>query len=331
MDIDETGRGRLRGVYTGVKLVIGTRGSDLALWQAEHVRDLLQEGCGDSQVEIRDIETLGDRRSSGGIPSDDTGIFTSAIEEALLDGAVDVAVHSLKDLPTDTPEELTVAAVPPRGEAADVLVSPDGCSSEDLQEGAVVLTGSPRRRAQLCAMRPDLQVRPVAGNVPTRVEKMQSSGASGVVLAAAGLRRLGIAEDMAYRMDPVRFVPSPGQGALAVQVRKDDAEVREMCRAVDDPRSHLAVTAERVLLAELGAGCSVPAGGYACFGAHGEQLELVGMVGSPEGEPLLRERTVGPAGDRKQAERRGREMARRLCDLGAIDILEEFRANREDN
>lgn len=313
------------------RLVIGTRGSELAMWQATHVRDLLQESQADCEIEIREIETTGDRRTESGIPSTNIGIFTSAIEERLLAGDIDVAVHSMKDLPTDMPEGLTVAAVPQRSDAADVLVTGDGRSIAELPENATVLTGSPRRKAQLRERRPDLSVRGIAGNVPTRLQKLQSSDAAALVLAAAGLKRLGLAKGKTHRLDSGEFVPSPGQGALAVQVREDDANAVQACAEIDHRASRLAVTAERAMLAELGAGCSVPAGGYARFRAAGSGLLLTGMVGSPEGHPLVKDAVSQNVSAEDHADRLGRVLARRLQDMGADDILDDFRQDREDD
>ena len=319
-----------RGASGSVELVIGTRGSELAMWQARHVRNLLREARTEHEVEIREIETAGDRRSGSSIPSSSTGIFTSAIEERLLAGDVDVAVHSMKDLPTDMPEGLVIAAVPERSDPADVLVTDDARSLDQLPHGATVLTGSPRRKAQLRALRPDVGVEGIAGNVPTRLEKLMSSDAQGLVLAAAGLRRLGLAEDRSCRLAPSHFIPSPGQGALAVQVRQDDAEAVESCAGIDHGPSRLAVAAERAMLAELGAGCSVPAGGYARFRQGSSRLQLKGMVGSPEGQPLLRDGQSADVQTEEEADRLGRRLARRLHDMGADEILAEFYADRED-
>ena len=300
------------------------------MWQATRVRDLLQDAWPDCEVDIREIETAGDRRSTSGIPSSNVGIFTSAIEERLLAGDVDIAVHSMKDLPTDMPAGLTVAAVPRRGEPSDVLVTADGRRLADLPEGALVLTGSPRRQAQLRAFRQDLQVRGVAGNVPTRLQKLESSDAAALVLAAAGLQRLGLAADKMCRLDPAEFIPSPGQGAMAVQVRENHAEAVEACARIDHEPSRLAITAERAMLSELGAGCSVPAGGYARFRSEETRLEVTGMVGSPEGSPLVKDTVTGEVTSDEQADRLGRELAGRLQDMGAADILDEFRSEQEN-
>ncbi len=312
-------------------LVIGTRGSELAMWQATHVRELLKEANPDCQIQIRKIETAGDRRSGSGIPSTDTGIFTSAIEERLLAGEVDVAVHSMKDLPTDMPEGLMVAAVPHRGEPADVLVTDDARPLCQLPRRATVLTGSPRRQAQLRAFRQDLDVRGVAGNVPTRLRKLKSSDAAALVLASAGLTRLGLAAGKMYRLDPADFIPSPGQGAMAVQVREDHRAAVDACAGIDHKPSRLTVTAERAMLSELGAGCSVPAGGYARLDSRGAGLKVIGMVGAPAGSPLVKETVTDEITDCNEADELGRELAERLRERGADDILREFRSKREED
>jgi hydroxymethylbilane synthase len=254
------------------------------------------------------------------------GIFTSAIEQALLAGEVDVAVHSMKDLPTAQPEGLTIAAVPQRHSPEDVLVADGDQELDDLPEGSTVLTGSPRRKAQVLHARPDLEVKPVTGNVPTRLEKRKEQGAAALVLAFAGLDRLGLAKYVSSRMDPDQFIPSPGQGALAVQVRSDDADAIEACRAIDHRESHLAVAAERAMLARLGAGCSVPAGGYATI-ESGTRLRLTGMVAEPDGSRLLRETEWTRAEDPEDAAELGRTVAERLCERGADKILEQFERN----
>jgi hydroxymethylbilane synthase len=247
------------------------------------------------------------------------GAFTTQLEAALLAGEIDVAVHSLKDLPTAIVPELVLAAVPARADARDALC---GSTLAGLRDGARVGTGSPRRTAQLLALRPDVEVTPIRGNVPPRLQKLKGSSAlDGVVLAAAGLVRLGLDGEIGELLDPSVFPPSPGQGALGVQVRADDHELRETLAVVHDPDAAAAVDAERSLLAELRGGCSVPIGAYA--EVTGGQLRLVGQVTALDGSWFVRleaEGSVGVAGAV------GRQLARDLLAKGADGILAEVRA-----
>ncbi|MCK4375072.1 MAG: hydroxymethylbilane synthase, partial [Candidatus Brocadiae bacterium] len=207
------------------RLKIGTRGSELALWQAGYVRDALRRAHPGLEVALEVIRTRGDDvPDAGPAPTEGKGLFTGEIERALLTGGVDLAVHSLKDLPTQPVGGLALAAFPERADPADALVARDGLTLDSLPHGAQVLTGSPRRRAQLLRRRPDLKVSPVRGNVQTRLGKLDESDAHAIVLARAGLVRLGLADRVTERLDPADFVPACGQGALAVEIRGDDEE-----------------------------------------------------------------------------------------------------------
>ncbi|HUU58081.1 MAG TPA: hydroxymethylbilane synthase, partial [Phycisphaerae bacterium] len=231
-------------------IVIGTRGSELAMRQAGLIRDALAAEHPGLEVTLRVVHTTGDRDLRS--PAQQTsgkGMFTTEIEAELLSGSISLAVHSMKDLPTRLPDGLVVGAVTRREDPADVLVSSSGCVLADLPRRAKVLTGSPRRRALLLHRRPDLRVLPVRGNVPTRLRKLEESGADAVVLARAGLVRLGLSDRVTERLDPAEFVPACGQGALAVEIRQSDDELLRLVRAVDDPESRYAVAAERVCLA----------------------------------------------------------------------------------
>jgi hydroxymethylbilane synthase len=239
-------------------LIVGTRGSALALAQTR----LVTSALGDD-VEVRVIKTAGDR-SEKPIRELGEGAFVAAIERALRKGEIDLAVHSLKDLPTAAPEDLVVAAIPRRADPRDVLITRSRRGLADLPKGAVVGTSSPRRVAFLRAVRPDVVTREIRGNVDTRLRKVEEGEYDGVVLAMAGLQRLGIAVGEAEALDPREFPPAPGQGALAVQIRADHTSLRSrLGRVLDDPDTRLAVTAERALLSLLGASCEIALGALA--------------------------------------------------------------------
>lgn len=308
------------------RLRIGTRGSELARWQAEYVRRRLLEAHPGLQIDLEVISTRGDRVWNRPLSQmSGIGIFTKEIEYALLDGSADVAVHSMKDLPTVNPDALAIAAVPERADPADCLVAPAGQRLEDLPDGATVLTSSLRRKAQVLRRRPDVQVRPVRGNVPTRVRKVEEGEADAMVLARAGLVRLGLEGKMSQRFDPAsEFVPACGQGALAVQVRADDAKVRQICRAIDDFQSHAAVAGERAFLAALGGGCRLPLGGFGRF--QDGRLVLKGLVTDLRGEEVLEHEFSSEVEDLDAAAALGEEMAAAMRKDGADRILAEVMA-----
>jgi hydroxymethylbilane synthase len=298
-------------------LRIGTRGSPLALWQANHVADRLRPLAGPRPVELVVIQTRGDAvtdRPLAAIGGD--GVFTKEIQRALLDGAVDVAVHSLKDLPTVPAPGLILAAVPPRGPSGDVMVSHRVPRFDDLPDGATVATGSLRRRAQLLHRRPDLRLVDIRGNVDTRLRKLAEEGLDAVILAQAGLERLGHAGAITEVLDPEWMLPAVGQGALGLECRSDDAATLALLARLDDPATASAVRAERALLLALGGGCQVPLGalGQVTAGA----LSLRAAVLSPDGRRRVVDVQGGPA---ESAEQVGRELAARLLDAGARELL----------
>ncbi len=294
-------------------LVIGSRGSKLALWQAEWVQGRLQAFGVSSRIEI--IRTTGDKITDVPLARVGAkGLFTKEIEEALLEGRIDLAVHSLKDLPTELPQGLQLAAIPAREDSRDALV---GAKLADLAPGAKVGTGSLRRVAQLRALRPDLVIESVRGNLDTRLRKLDEGLYAALVLAAAGLRRMGWQDRIAQYLSVDEMCPAVGQGALAVETRADSGEAACACALLDDPLARAAVTAERATLAALGGGCQVP------IGAHAEvedgRLHLRAVVISPDGGTLVRQEI---AGEFTAAEALGRELGRRLLDSGARAILE---------
>jgi hydroxymethylbilane synthase len=289
---------------------VGTRGSRLARAQTAWVIERLLDAVPDRRwLEVL-ISTAGDQSASLALG---TGVFVKEIEQALLEGAIDVAVHSLKDLPTDPTPGLTIAAVPERADPRDSLV---GGRLDDLPDGARVGTGSPRRGAQLRRLRPGLDVVPIRGNVPTRVDKVRTGQVEAVMVAAAGLGRLGIPADDFF--DPEVILPAPGQGALAIQSREDD-ELASLVAALDHPPTRSATTAERAVLASLGGGCMLPIATYARH--EGGVLVVEAAVTSDDGTRQVRARA---SGDPAAAEELGASVAERLRDLGAIDLLPEI-------
>jgi hydroxymethylbilane synthase len=298
-------------------LRLGTRGSPLALWQARHVRDLLVPFADPRPVELVLIETEGDRvrdRPLAQIGGD--GLFTREIQNALLDGRADVAVHSLKDLPTLPVAGLVLAAVPPRGPVGDAFVSLRHARFDDLPQGAVVATSSLRRRSQLLYRRPDLRVESVRGNVETRLRKLDEQGLDAILLAEAGLRRLGLEKHITEVLDPQWMLPAVGQGALGLECRADDAATRALLERLDDPQTRAAVLAERAFLRGLGGGCLLPIGALGMV--QGESLHLRGCVLSGDGRRRVEGDRTGPIG---AAVETGQALAADLLAQGAGALL----------
>jgi hydroxymethylbilane synthase len=296
---------------------IGTRGSRLALRQAEVVAGALRQAWPGLAVDVVAIRTSGDRLATAHLASvGGKGLFVKEIEEALLEGRVDVAVHSLKDLPAEMAPGLTLAAFPARDDPRDVLVSGSGEGLGELAPGARVATSSPRRRVQVLAARADLVVEPIRGNVDTRLRKLEDGACDALVLAAAGLRRLGLDPPGARVLDPDVMIPAVGQGTLAVQTREDDAVTRERVGPLDDPETRAASLAERAFLAGIGGSCTTPLGAYARR-ADG-RLRLGAFVATADGARVLRE--VGELGV-GAPEDLGRSVARRMLEAGAAEIV----------
>ena len=262
-------------------LRIATRGSQLALVQAHSVADALRAAHPDLEVMLVEVSTEGDQdRSTPLSVLGGRGVFVKAVENALLDGRADVAVHSLKDVPTEVVPGLTIAAVPERADPRDVLVASGGRPLAALPEGARVGTSSRRRVALLHAMRPDLELAEIRGNVDTRLARVADGDYDGAILAAAGLDRLGRLGEATQLFEAMQFLPAPGQGALGIQCRDDDATTLERLAFLDDPETHAATDAERGFLEALGAGCSLPVGAYATV--DGELLSLRGMLAADD-------------------------------------------------
>ena len=300
-------------------LRLGTRRSALATtqssWVADRLRDLGFE------VDLVEVTTEGDRDRTTPIADlGGTGVFVSALREALAEGRVDLAVHSLKDLPTAADPRTVLAAVPVREDPRDALVARDGLTLAELPAGSRVGTGSPRRRAQIAALGLGLVVTDVRGNVDTRLREVREGRLDAVVLAAAGLRRLARIGEATELLDPIQVLPAPGQGALAVEVRAGDADTVAAVASLDDPDARACVTAERALLAELEAGCSAPVGALAevVEGTDGPELSLRAVVAAPDGSDDLRRSLTG---DPDAADALGRRLARLLLEDGAAALM----------
>ncbi|WP_307793293.1 hydroxymethylbilane synthase [Amycolatopsis sp. MtRt-6] len=301
---------------------MGTRGSKLALAQTGTVADALR--ATGAEVEIVKVTTPGDQ-SSAPIPTIGVGVFTSALREALLGNEVDVIVHSYKDLPTAPEPGITLAAVPPREDPRDALVARDGLTLGELLPGAKVGTGSPRRTAQLRALGLGLEIVPIRGNIDTRMRKVSDGELDAVVLARAGLARIGRAEAITETLDPIQMLPAPAQGALAVECRAADVDLEQLLRStLDDEGTRAAVTAERSLLAALEAGCSAPVGALAeiveDLDAEGKVVERISLRGTAAAEDengaVDMVRAIALA-DKDQAAQLGKDLAAELLDLGA--------------
>ena len=299
-----------------MKLRVATRGSALARWQADHVAAHLRAADPAIEVEVVVVETGGDRRLDVPIwELGGKGVFVKEIQAAVLEGHAHLAVHSAKDLPSTTPDGLVIAAVPERADVRDALV---GRALDDLPEGALVATGSLRRRAQLAHARPDLRFVGVRGNMASRVARAGQDGVDAVVVAAAALDRLGWADRIAERLDVDVVLPQVGQGALAVECRADDGEVRSALERIEHGPTRRAVDAERGFLAELGGDCSVPAGAHATIA--GDTLRIRGLVATVDGATVERHETSGPAA---AAAALGRSVARHLLDeQGGAKLLD---------
>jgi len=307
------------------KLIIGSRGSDLALWQTRFVKAKLEELFPALKLEIEIIKTTGDKMLDVALAKiGDKGLFTRQIETALLNREIDLAVHSLKDLQTVQPEGLTIGAVLAREMPNDVLISKRYASIDDLPKGARVATGSLRRKSQLLHYRPDLQIFEIRGNVPTRIKKLEESNLDAMILAFAGVHRLGLDSYIKQIIPFETMLPAVGQGAMAVEIRSDDVKIRELLQKLNDPETNFCITAERAFLRTLEGGCQVPIGANAFL--ESDKIFLEGMAGNLEGIVNLRDSI---SGDKKDAADLGRQLAQRLIERGANRLLEETRATVE--
>jgi hydroxymethylbilane synthase len=301
-------------------LRIGTRGSKLALAQSEWVKAKIEAEHPRARVELVKIKTKGDRVLHSPLSRiGGKGLFVKELEDALLGGEVDLAVHSLKDVPAELPKELELAVYPKREDPRDAFVSVKYKSIGELPRGAIVGTSSLRRSAQLLHLRPDLRVIPLRGNVDTRLRKMESGDLQAIILAAAGLRRLGLDERMTALLSPEQFLPAVGQGVLGLELRKKDRNLKEFLKFLDHEETERTARAERAFLARLGGGCQVPLAGYAML--KGNRLHLEGMVAEPDGTMAMRKRLSGA---KERPEELGKSLAEDLLAAGADRILEKI-------
>jgi hydroxymethylbilane synthase len=300
-------------------LRLGTRGSALAVAQSGGIAATVIAELG-RHVEMVTVQTAGDLSSAAIAQIGGTGVFVTALRDALLAGEVDFAVHSYKDLPTAPAPGLTIVAVPPRQDPRDALVARDGLTLGELPAGARIGTGSPRRTAQILGLGLGHELVPIRGNVDTRIGKVRSGELDAVVLARAGLARLDRLSEATEVIDPLTVLPAPAQGALAIECRSDDEEVLALLAALDHPDSRTAVVAERALLAHLEAGCTAPVGALAqvAEGDDGDEIYLRGLVAALDGTDAVRLSATGPTSDAAEV---GRRLAAELLDLGAAELM----------
>jgi hydroxymethylbilane synthase len=302
------------------KLVIGTRGSKLALWQSEYIKGLVEKITG-LPVELKIIKTTGDKildvplAKVGG-----KGLFTKEIEVELIAETVDLAVHSMKDVPTELPEGLAIRAMPPRVDPRDAIVSGAGYDLDSLPQGAKLGTSSLRRRSQVVSMRPDLEIVDVRGNLDTRMSKAENGELDAVILAAAGITRLGWEARITHYIGAEQMISAVGQGAIGIEIRDNDEFMQGVCAKIADPDTMTCVTAERVVMRKLEGGCQVPIGAYARI--EGAKLVMDGVVGSVDGSTILREHLEGPADEPVEL---GEAMVAALLAKGADKVLAAIR------
>ena len=306
---------------TSRKLIIGSRGSKLALWQTEHIAESLKSHF-DLDIEIKRIKTQGDKildtplARIGG-----KGLFVKEIETALSEGEIDLAVHSMKDVPTEFPKGLIIGAMTKRVDPRDVLISKNNVSLKDLPHGAVVGTSSLRRQAQLLHIRPDLKMKDVRGNLDTRLKKMKEGQYDAMILAAAGLDRLGVDDVITERLSEDIMLSAVGQGSIGIEIREDDKEVAGYMSVLNDTPTFVCITAERALLAQLEGGCQVPIGALGKL--TGDELVLTALVAGLDGKKMFKNQLTGGP---EEADSIGYKLALNLADAGADAILSDIRA-----
>ena len=305
------------------KFIIGSRGSELALWQTHFTKSALEKHFPETSFEVRIIKTKGDKILDTALSKiGDKGLFTKEIETALLNKDIDLAVHSLKDLPTTQPDGLKIGAVSKREKPNDSFISKNFASIDELPEGARVATGSLRRRSQLLAYRPDLKIVDIRGNVPTRIEKLLASDLDGMILAFAGVHRLGLDAHIRQIVPQEILLPAVGQGVMAVEIRTDDAETAALLDEINDHETNSCITAERAFLRRLEGGCQVPIGAHAAFELG--EIFLHGFVGNLDGTRVIRQSIRGIASG---AASLGNDLAEKCLVAGAGEILSEARAD----
>jgi hydroxymethylbilane synthase len=300
-------------------IVIGSRGSALALAQTAWIKEQILRRFPDAEVSVKVIKTSADKDPTASLRSPSTvGVFVKELEQALLDEEIDIAVHSMKDVPTQIPAELHIAAVPEREDPRDALIAMQAWNLARLPNGSLVGTGSVRRQAQLLARRPDLRILDIRGNVDTRLKKLQNGTCDAVILACAGLRRLGLQNRISAPLDFSQMLPAPGQGALAVQTRVRDSRIETIATALNHPPTALAVLAERNFLERMGGGCNVPVAVYARL--KDDRIEMDGLVASPDGRTIVRDSVQESLG---KAEEAVASLADRILAQGGRAILDE--------
>jgi hydroxymethylbilane synthase len=306
-------------------ITIGTRGSQLALWQANWVKEAVNRHDPDLTVKLVIIKTKGDKildvplAKVGG-----KGLFVKEIEEALLEGRIDLAVHSMKDMPAHIPAGLCIGAIPEREEPRDVLITRSGLPLDRLDQGALIGTSSLRRSAQLLRFRPDIRIVPLRGNLDTRLKKLESEALDAIVLAAAGVRRLGLADRITQVLDESIMLPAVGQGALCIEIRKNDSRISPVVAALDDLPTRQVVMGERMFLNRLEGGCQVPIAGHGHIDENG--YTLTGLVCDVDGSHQVKQSQTGP---QAQSEQIGLQLAETLLAMGAGEILERLNANAQ--
>jgi hydroxymethylbilane synthase len=305
------------------KVIIGSRGSPLALWQANWVKDLLQEHHSDLAVDIKIIKTSGDKIQDVPLAKiGGKGLFVKEIEEGLLKREVDFAVHSMKDMPIIFPVNLCIACVTKRENPFDALISRNDIKLDDLPKGAKIGTGSLRRMSQLLYYRPDLNLVPLRGNLETRLKKLETEGLDAIILAAAGLIRLGWSDRITEVIPPEILLPAMGQGAVGIETRKNDVDNQILLADMDDEETHYALDAERALVSQLEGGCNVPIGSFATL--NGDQITLKGLVASLDGKTIYKKELTDL---KTNAVSLGRKMGNELIEMGADRIMQEIKSN----
>ena len=304
-------------------VVIGSRGSPLALWQANWIKDLLQEHHSDLAVDIKIIKTSGDKIQDVPLAKiGGKGLFVKEIEEGLLKREVDFAVHSMKDMPIIFPMNLCIACVTKRENPFDALISKNNIKLDDLPKGAKVGTGSLRRMSQLLYYRPDLKLIPLRGNLETRLKKLETEGLDAIILAAAGLIRLGWSDRITEIISPEVLLPAMGQGAVGIETRKNDVDNQILLADMDHEETHYALDAERALVSQLEGGCNVPIGSFATL--DGDQITLTGLVASLDGKTMYKKELTDL---KTNAIALGRKLGDKLIELGADRIMQEIKSN----
>lgn len=300
---------------------VGSRKSQLAMWQTEYVIKILKEKNPEYDFEIVPISTKGDKLLDVALSKiGDKGLFTKELEVALLEKKIDLAVHSMKDVPTMLPEGLTISAITKRHDPRDVLIAKDDISFNDLPKGAKVGTSSLRRKSQILNKRPDLNIEDLRGNLNTRFKKMEDENFDAIIVAAAGVERLGWQDKITEKLDTDISLPAVAQGALGIETRENDERIINVLKTINDTETELCVLSERALLRSLEGGCQIPIGAHAII--DDEELFLEGMVASLDGKVMIKDRITGP---KNHANELGEKLADKLKEKGALDILEQIR------